>query len=248
MSARVGTAGRSATGRQASGTQPAPVGPRVLEATRWAAELGAVTADALATRSRVSVASARAVLQSGVRAGVLSRSQPLHCRPALYAATARGLRATGSLSLGAGRVSASNAAHLMAVAHVAASLERRQADHRVQGERELRRDERLAGRALASARLGTAPNGSPALHRADLVLWPDREGALPVVVEVELTIKAPRRLAAICRAWARCQLIDAVLYYAPPDVSRAVRRAIEDAHAGDRVVVLPLADTASAAS
>ncbi len=248
MTARVEATERSATGRPAPGKRAPQVGARVLEATRWAAELGAVTADALAARSQVSMASARAVLQSGARAGVLSRSQPLHRRPALYAATARGLRATDSLSLGAGRVSASNAAHLIAVAQVAAALERRQPDHRVQGERELRRDERLAGRALASARLGTAPDGAPALHRADLILWPHREDALPVAVEVELTVKAPRRLAVICRAWARCQLVEAVLYYAPPDVSRAVRRAIEEAHAGDRVVVLPIAGATSATS
>ncbi len=247
MSPRVGTGGRVVTGR-ASVPRSAAIGPRVLEATRWAAELGAVTAEALARRSQVSVPSARAVLQSGVRAGVLARTQPLHRRPALYAATAPGLRASDAVTLGPGRVTASNAAHLIAVAEVAATLARRHADHRVQGERELRRDERLAGRPLASARLGIAPDGLPALHRADLVLWPHGEAGAPVAVEVELTVKAPRRLTAICRAWARCQLVAGVLYYAPPEVSRAVRRAIGEAHAGDRVVVLPLSGVASVPS
>ncbi len=217
-------------------------GPRALEAVRWAAELGAVPPDALAIRWRVGTASARAALRSAERAGLVTETRPLHGRPALYAVTARGLRASDARELGAARVSASNAAHLMAVARVAATLEGRHGDHRVQGERGLRRDERAAGRALASARLGTAPDGGPALHRADLTLWPrDENAGGPVAIEVELTVKAPVRLVAICRAWARCRLVDAVLYYAPPDAARAVRRAIEQARAGDRVVVLPLA-------
>jgi len=214
--------------------------PRVLDATRWAAELGAVTAEALAVRSRVSVASAGAVLRAGQRAGLLTRSQPLHRRPALFTATARGLRAVDATGLGPGRVSASNAGHLIAVATVAATLGWRHPDHRVQGERELRRDEQLAGRPLASARVGTAADGGPALHRADLILWP-RDGGAPVAIEVELTVKAPLRLAAICRAWARCRLVGGVLYYAPPEVLHAVRRAIAAGQAGEQVVVLPLA-------
>ena len=220
---------------------PAGPSPRTMEAVRWAAELGAISPDALAIRWQVSTSSARGVLRSAEQAGMVAAARPLHGRPALYAVTARGLRATDTRELGTGRVSASNAAHLMAVARVAATLERRHGDHRVQGERGLRRDERAAGRALASARLGTAPDGGPALHRADLTLWPRPEsGGGPVAIEVELTIKAPRRLVAICRAWARCALVDAVIYYAPPDARRAVRRAIEQARAGDRVVVLPL--------
>jgi hypothetical protein len=213
--------------------------PRVFEATHWAAGLGAVTAEALAIRTQVSVASAGGVLRAGARAGVLARSRPLHGRPALFAVTARGLRAAGVDGLAPGPVSASNAGHLIAVALVAATLERRHRDHRVEGERELRRDEQRAGRPLASARLGMAGDGGPALHRADLVLWPHHGGA-PVAVEVELTVKAPRRLVAICRAWARCGLVDGVLYYAPSSVAGALRRAIAAAQAGDRVVVLPL--------
>jgi len=226
------------TPRAATAAMPSS---RVLDAIRWAGELGAITADALAIRSRVSVASARSILVAGERAGLLAASRPLHRRPALYAITARGLRVAGLEGLAAGRVSASNAAHLVAVASVAATLARRHPDHRVQGERALRREEHLAARALASARLGTAPDGGPALHRADLTLWPrgGDEGE-PVAVEVELTIKSPRRLTAICRAWARCSLVAGVLYYAPPEVRRAVQRAITEAHAADRVVVLPL--------
>jgi hypothetical protein len=77
------------------------------------------------------------------------------------------------------------------------------------------------------------------LHRPDLVLWPI-DGRLPVAVEVELTVKAPRRLSEICRAWARCRLVAGVLYLAAPDVQRALDRARRQVEAGDRIVVLGL--------
>jgi hypothetical protein len=79
------------------------------------------------------------------------------------------------------------------------------------------------------------------MHRPDLVLLPRSEPARrPVAVEVELTIKAPRRLAAICRAWTRSRHVDGVLYLAPPAVERALVRAIGAARAGDCIVVVPL--------
>ncbi len=62
----------------------------------------------------------------------------------------------------------------------------------------------------------------------------------PVAVEIELTVKAPRRLEAICRAWARSREVAGVLYLAPADVERALRRAIDKAQAAERIVILPL--------
>jgi hypothetical protein len=83
--------------------------------------------------------------------------------------------------------------------------------------------------------------GGAMLHRPDLVLWPRAAaGELPVAVEVELTRKAAPRLTAICRAWARCRAVAGVLYLAPPDVHGALERAIEQARAGERVIVVPL--------
>ncbi|HZL47813.1 MAG TPA: hypothetical protein VFC30_02240, partial [Solirubrobacteraceae bacterium] len=62
----------------------------------------------------------------------------------------------------------------------------------------------------------------------------------PIPVEVELTIKAPRRLLDICRAWARCRCVAGVLYLAPPEVERALHRAIDQTEAGERIVVVSL--------
>ena len=225
---------------------PAPKSARSLEQVtimQWTACMGAVTAEALAGCLGVTVASARGQLQVLVRAGWLSRRRPLTEQPALYTLTRAGGRMCGLRGLDPCRVSASNAHHLIVCSWVAATLERCYPDHRVSGERELRRNERERGVPLASARLGVAPDGGPLLHRPDLVLWPeeaeDGEG-LPVAVEVELTIKAPGRLTDICRAWARCRVVAGVLYIAPPEVERALERAIDRAQAHEQIVVVGL--------
>jgi hypothetical protein len=224
-------------------TTPTPTLERVA-IMQWTARMGAITDVALADRLDVTVNSARGQLHVLQKAGWLSRKRPLAGQPALYTATRTGLRVGALQGLDPCRVSASNANHLIVCAWVAAALERCYPDHLVLGERELRRDERERGVPLASARLGVAPDGGPLLHRPDLVLWPDMSedggDGLPVAVEVELTVKAPRRLVDICRAWARCRCVAGVLYLASPEVGRALDRAIDQAQAGDRIAVLGL--------
>jgi hypothetical protein len=209
---------------------------------RWAAGLGAVTAEALADREGVTVASARARLQVVVRAGMLLRQRPLVGQPALYTVTRAGLRQCGVQGLDPCRVSASSAHHSIVCARVAAALEHCYPDYVVTGERELRREEREQGVQLASAQLGVGPGGAPLLHRPDLVLWARQcsKVDLPIAVELELTVKASARLSHICQAWARCRCVSGVLYLAPPEVERALHRAIEQAQAQARVVVVPL--------
>jgi DNA-binding transcriptional ArsR family regulator len=217
--------------------------PERVAIVHWTACLGATTAEALADRLDLTIASARGQLQALEKAGWLSCERPLVERPALYTATRAGLRIAAARGIDPCRVSAFNANHLIVCARVAAALEHCYPDHLVLGERELRRDEREGGVALASARVGIAREGAPLLHRPDLVLWPEAakaEAELPVAVEVELTVKAPRRLTDICRAWARCHCVAGVLYLAPPEVERALRRATAQARAGERIVVVPL--------
>jgi hypothetical protein len=216
--------------------------PERVAMTQWAARIGAVTAAALARREGCSVASARARLDAAARSGLLERSRPLAERPALYTLTRSGLRMSGLPGIEPARVSAANAWHAIVCAAVAAELELSYPDHRLIGERELRRDEREAGQLLASAPLGSGPDGATLAHRPDLVLWPEeRDGLLPVAVEVELTVKAPRRLREICRAWARCRCVAGVLYLVSTEVRRPLERAIADARAGERIVVVDLA-------
>jgi hypothetical protein len=217
--------------------------PERVAIMQWAARMGAVTAEAFADRLDVTVASARGQLKVLEQGGWIRCARPLAERPTLYTATRVGLRIAAQQGLDPCRVSASNANHLIVCAWVAAALERCYPDHLVSGERELRRDERQRGIPLASACLGVAPRGGPLLHRPDLVLWPqfsEDEGRLPVAVEVELTVKAPRRLTDICRAWARCRCVGGVLYLVSPEVERALHRSIEQAQAGERIVVASL--------
>lgn len=212
-----------------------------LALLRWTARMGAVTAEACAVHAGCSAPSARSRLNAATHAGLLSRKRPLADQPALYTITGPGRRATGLREPDPCRVTASNARHLIVCAEVAAALERSYPDHRVLGERELRRDEQEIGAAIASASMTAMSSGRPPLHRPDLVLCPPAGAReLPVAVEVELTIKAPRRLADICRAWARCRCVAGVLYLAAPDVEPALARAIERAHAGERIATVPL--------
>jgi hypothetical protein len=221
-----------------------PISPEQLALLRWTVRLGVVTADALAVHGRWTLASARARLQAAESKGLLCSRRLLAGCPALYTATGPGLRASGLHGFEACRVSVAGAPHAIECARVAAALEQAYPDHHVMGERELRREEREAATPLASALLGRGPGGTPLLHRPDLVLWPQEaleHQRLPVAVEVELTIKAPRRLLEICRAWARSRCVAGVLYLVAPNVERPLARAIAQAHAAGRIAAVPIA-------
>jgi hypothetical protein len=205
--------------------------------------------------ARVAIMQWTAQLLAAERDALLASCRPLAGQPALYTITRAGLRASGLRGLDRCRVTPANARHAIVCASVAAVLERCYPEYRVLGERELRRDERECDAPLASARLGRRPDGGPLLHRPDLVLWPNSAQALvsgktselsvqaharPVAVEVELTVKAPRRLFEICRAWARCRCVAGVLYLAASETARPLARAIEKAQAGEQIVVVSL--------
>lgn len=208
---------------------------------QWTARIGAVSAEALAHLQGTSVPSARARLSRAVRERLLTYTRLLADRPALYTVTRAGMRASGLSGLDPCHVSVATAQHTLACVHAAAALERQYPELSVMGERELRREEHQAGAPVASARLGSAADGGSLLHRPDLVLWPaGPDQNAPIAVEVELTIKAPRRLAEICSAWARSRHVGGVLYLAPPAVEHALARAIASAHASERIVVVPL--------
>ncbi len=206
---------------------------------RWIGQMGAITPASLAARDGNSLASARARLAAAERARLVRSRRPLADQEALYVITARGARAAGLHGVKPCSLNPSNALHLITCAAVASALGRCYPDHRVLSERELLREESIAGAALASAGLPDRRRGGAARHRPDLVLWP-APPALPVAVEVELTVKAPRRLAEICRAWARCGHVAGALYLVAPEVEAPLQRALERAHARERIAVVPL--------
>jgi hypothetical protein len=201
----------------------------------WLATIGAGSIVELSVACGCSERATAARLRALEERREVRSQRLLHGAPALYTLTRRGLRTAARAELEPVLVSASGFAHLLAVARVAAALE--QAGQAVGGERELRAWERLEGRALASAEVGLARDGTAARHRPDLVCWGP---GLPVAVEVELSVKAPERLATIVRGWARSRLVAGVVYYAVPAAARALARAIRSESAQERVVVLAL--------
>jgi hypothetical protein len=218
-----------------------PPTPKQAELLAWIANLGAADAVAVGTHQECGVAEARARLAAAKRAGMLERHALLRGQPALYVPTRAGLRACGARRSLAARITAANAAHAATCARVAAWLERAFPGHEVVGEPVLRQARPDSGLDLSC----TLPSYGSARghrgHRGDLAVLDRRGGAAPVVVEVELTVKAPERLEQICRGWARCRSVAGVVYVAAPAVEQPVRRAVERAGAGDRVAVVPLA-------
>jgi hypothetical protein len=201
----------------------------------WLASIGAAGADDIAAACGLSGSVARSRLRQLEREGLARQLRLLQGTPALHLITRRGLRAAGRPELGPIAVSAASFSHQLAVSRIAAALGHEHGT--ILSERELRALERAEGRPLASAELGYAADGSTALHRPDLVCW---RGPRPVAVEIELTVKAPRRLRWIVRGWARSRLVAGVVYFAPPHVARAVAAARRREQAEERVALLPL--------
>jgi len=215
----------------------------------WVGRLGAASAPHVMARFGCGRSQTYHRLSVLVRAGLLEPRYLLRGQPTLYVATREGLSWAQLARLEPCRVSAANATHWAVCASVAVLLEREEPGYRVWSERELRAAELDAGRPLASAELGRLPDGRPRLRRADLILVPhDEDRHRPVAVEVELAVKGARRLEAICRAWARCRLVESVRYYASPAAARAVGRAVDRVHAEGVVEIYSLEETLKGAA
>jgi hypothetical protein len=213
------------------------------EIVGWIGRIGAAGAEHVMARFTMGQSWAYARLGRLVWDGLLEQKSLLYRKPGLYIATAHGLRSGGLERLGLYRVSSGGFEHAQEVASAAVALHRGFRGWELLSERELRVAEGDRAELVASARLGELPGGRPALHRPDLALISPEGRAL--AVEIELSIKAPRRLAAICRGWARARHVGHVYYLAESAPARAVSRAIAETRAEDRITVLPLADTTS---
>jgi hypothetical protein len=209
----------------------------------WIARLGAASAADVMARFGMGRTATYRRLAALVDQGVLATERLLYGEPALYVATRDGLQWARLARLEPCRVGVASARHFALCARLAVVLERREPAYRVWSEREVRVAELDAGGPVASAELGRLPDGRPRLRRADLVLMPRERDRRPVAIEVELAVKWARRLEAICRAWARCRLVDSVRYYASPAAARAVARAVERVQAHDVIEIYSLGET-----
>jgi hypothetical protein len=213
------------------------------EIVGWIGRIGAAGAEHVMGRFTMRQSWAYARLSRLVWDGLLEQKTLLYRKPGLYIATAHGLGSAGLEQLGLYRVSSGGFEHAQEVASAAVALHAGLPGWELLSERELRVEEGDRPELVASARLGELPGGRPALHRPDLALISPEGRTL--AVEIELSIKAPRRLGAICRAWARARHVSHVYYLADAAPARAVSRAIAETRAGDRITVFPLQDAAS---
>jgi hypothetical protein len=213
------------------------------EIVDWIGRVGAAGAEHVMGRFEMSRSCAYEHLSRLVWDGLLEQKVLLYRKPGLYVATVEGLRRCGLERLVTYRVSSGGFEHAQEVASAAVALHAGLPGWELLSERELRVEEGDRAELVASARLGELPGGRPALHRPDLALISPEGRTL--AVEIELSIKAPRRLGAICRAWARARHVSHVYYLADAAPARAVSRAIAETRAGDRITVFPLQDAAS---
>jgi hypothetical protein len=154
----------------------------------------------------------------------------------LLRATREGQRYVGLAALPLALVRPGDVGHDLRCAEVGLRLEEEigPGGGRTFTERELVLTDRSEEHPLASARL--AQHGREGLHRPDLAVLTD---AGTIAVEVELSIKAPRRLEAIMRAWRRADHVAEVRYLCGSGaVRRAVDRAVAATYADEKVRVL----------
>jgi hypothetical protein len=159
----------------------------------WIAVVGAVSAQDVMARFGVGRTVGYRRLRALVDHGLLTRRRLVHGQPALCVATREGLAWAGLSQVEPARVNVSTTRHWAVGARLAVILDREPGGGEVWGEPRLRAAELEAGRAIASAQLGRLPDGRPRLRRPDLVLFPP-DPALPIAVEVELSVKGARRL------------------------------------------------------
>ncbi|MEK6326630.1 MAG: hypothetical protein AABM66_03765 [Actinomycetota bacterium] len=220
--------------RMLGGIAPRTSAARDWQIVRWVARMGAVTLAHLRARFDLGRTVAYRRVAACVAAGLLERVETLRGQPALVRATKRGLRFTG-VQLRVAQVRPELVGHWIACGDVALLLETECGQGAVLSEREIRALERDQGRSVASAVMGESPDGSEIRHRPDLAVRSDGQW---VAVEIELTPKAPDRLAAIVRAWRRARWVAAVRYYASPGTtSQGLGRAVRATHSEQRVEV-----------
>ncbi len=173
-----------------------------------------------------------------VDAGLLEGIGLLRSESRLLRATREGLRYVG-LGLPVAEISPGSVDHWLRCTSTALRIGRKLGHDRVLTEREIILGEQIEEHPIASAEVGSLPNGRPRMHRADLAILTDTG---TVAVEVELTPKSPRRLEGIIRAWRMAiaaGVVKEVHYLCEPgQTRRAVERAVANAQAQDFIAVL----------
>ncbi len=213
---------------------------RDAQIVAWIGGMGAVGAEHVRRRFDIgSISTAYRRLRPLTADGLLEHRTVLHGWPGVYSATREGLRWQGLEGQRVFKVKDGQFRHIWQVAHTAAELHCALPGWEVIGERGILSIESNQSDLYASVRVA-GRSDRKMFHRPDLALA--LPGAGVIAVEVELSVKAPPALKAICRGWARARHIDRVYYLALPRPARAVRNAVKATMAEDRIRVLDLDD------
>jgi len=211
---------------------------RDRELTRFVGRHGLVRIGQVMEAMEVGRTAAYRRVATCVDAGLLEGIELLRSEPRLLRASREGLRYAG-LGLPVAEISPGTVDHWLRCTSTALQIAKKLGDERVLTEREIVLAEQIAERPIASAEVGSLPDGKPRMHRADLAILADGG---TVAVEVELTPKAPRRLETLIRAWRRAISAGTVVevhYLCEPGQTRsAVERAVANAQAQDFIAIL----------
>jgi DNA-binding Lrp family transcriptional regulator len=212
---------------------------RDAEIVAWLGRMGAAGAEHVSERFGISRTWAQARLAGLVEDGLLAHSWLLRSRPGVYSATRKGLHWQGLFGLPVFLPSPGGFEHAWQMANTAVAPARELPGWELLAEREIRLVQDERDELIAWARVGTI-GSRPAYHRPDFALISPARRV--VAVEVELTVKDPRKLVRTCRAWTRARHVERVYYLATPRAAKAVRRAIDVVGGADAIAVLRLDD------
>ncbi len=219
------------------GTERMAVTERDREIVRWIGRVGVAEARQVAARwqrerlrengSKRGLPQSNAYRRLRVLESLrlLERRRLLHGEPAVFLATAEGLR-LAELDLRVRKVSAGGLAHATEATWLSLALEDEFGEECVVTEREIRASDGAAERPTYAIEVGgRLPARRPRLHFPDFAIA-DPDGGKPLCVELELSAKGSRRLAEIVRAYVRGRHVAGVRYYVTPRSERQLREAV----------------------
>lgn len=214
---------------------PAPQSPD-RELLNYIGRHGVLTVDHVIAALDLPRATAYRHIASCIEGRLLERFTLPHSKLPLLRATRRGLRYAGLIDLPSAEVSLASVDHRLRCASTAQILSEEFPLATILSERDVRARERSSKQLIASARLS-----DDRLRLPDLAVLTDTG---TISIEVELSPKGPARLDPLIEAWKKADWVSEVRYYAKPGTTRrGVERAIQKAHASDRIHVFdaPLA-------
>jgi hypothetical protein len=208
------------------------------EIVSWIGRLGSVGVEHVAAWFGMDGSVAHKRLASLQRDGLLGYGERRDNHRCLYWASTAGLSQCGLDRLSLWPCVPQEFDHAWQIAQVAVELMRGLPEWEVLSAREIAAIEADSGERFASIGIGEA--GCRTTHFPALALCSPLARVVPV--EVEPQPGTASSLLSVCRGWARARHVNRVYWLTQVGPGLAVRRAVRDAYASDRVTVLQLDD------